>query len=1162
MRGIVLSLGLAMACILTPAHATPGTRDGRFVVPHIPWAKPLAGEPLKTLAIVPINGGRDLWDLAECLDLDLTVLTVQDAAGHFGGPQVFGNTAPIRYWGLAYDEQLAKARAALDGPRYQLILLANVCLSSLPPEIANRVSVQVVAGAGLVMTNAKLGDLLYDQLYTATPANGDPVDLLRPLPFEALLAGANWEGGQPVTDALAATTAYDATKGFAAYTVGAGRFYALPFPFQGVSWGGYASVPALIPGIRINMANRWQEDLYYAMVAKACLWATHREPLARIADLEYAPTDMAARAVITANTPFSGELRVELRDAITNQLLASDSVDLAMAEGHREVSVPVGHFLGRTTLIARLIDAADRVLDFAAACADVAPPEPATLALDHDLFGAGAPITGTIKAPDGTAITLTLFDAQGRIWEQGALQAEATPVRFSLPIRSPAILHGLRAVASRGDAMIAMDTSFFTVGQPRDSYYVTVSDEPWPTWHTMRRYERIREWGGDGARDHKPSIGDAIAFAIAGIDMNPGRPHVPGPKALDPAFVNELVAIGDANCRLYRHFNQAMYNTTDDCGPKAGFVPTAMPRFLDWLGGLYGYDVGALNREWETEFAAFTDIPADLVKHARRDGNIPIWSDYLHFTGETYIAVQRTYRQAIRAVDPTATAGCDAVYYEASLPSLYRELGYIMPYYNPLTVEVGRSLSRAEPPVYTGICTGVYAYYRGTESYCRMMPWHILLSGNNSILFWSLLAGFEGDLSIGGEQLVGWMMDEISRIKLSGAAQWIVAADRAPAGVAILYSEASRRAELAGSLSPQLEDAAAAFQEIIEDQGLQYDYISTRDMVEYGVLANGDYRLLILPRSIAMSAAEVTAVERFVELGGMLWADSEPAVRNDHGRLLPNGQLDHLFGVAHKPDGTFTMGGGEPLAMINGKPRFIRHATGKGECVLFNQNAAFYGATKGGISEVGSVGRRRAPALAAYDTITRLLGPLAPAVRPSLDDGPPVGVELTRYALGDGMLFAVEVKSVEGQNWPAALHLPLDGTYAVHELRSGRDWPPTDVLNLKVSSNDVFVFSLLPAIPLPLALDAPDRLPAGATVTATCRNVDAPTHTVFVFVLTDPAGVVRRDYQQRLTTSTGAAECAIPLPHNVPPGTWSLTVSDLLTGATATHAIRIEEDAQ
>ena len=83
---------------------------------------------------------------------------------------------------------------------------------------------------------------------------------------------------------------------------------------------------------------------------------------------------------------------------------------------------------------------------------------------------------------------------------------------------------------------------------------------------------------------------------------------------------------------------------------------------------------------------------------------------------------------------------------------------------------------------------------------------------------------------------------------------------------------------------------------LIEDLGLQYEFVG-RGHIEEGKLGASQYRVLILPQSLAVSAAEASAIRQFVYAGGLLIADYRAASMNEHGRDLGHGQLDDVFGI-------------------------------------------------------------------------------------------------------------------------------------------------------------------------------------------------------------------------------------------------------------------------
>jgi len=131
-------------------------------------------------------------------------------------------------------------------------------------------------------------------------------------------------------------------------------------------------------------------------------------------------------------------------------------------------------------------------------------------------------------------------------------------------------------------------------------------------------------------------------------------------------------------------------------------------------------------------------------------------------------------------------------------------------------------------------------------------------------------------------------------------------------GIAIYYSHPSVQvswcldAEPHGKTWPRRNDdhlrgtahlARKAWESMLNDEGLQYDFLSYDTVVRDGVPAA--YRALILPACYALSDAEARRIRAFAERGGVVVADFMCGLFDQHGRGRSRGALDDLFGVAH-----------------------------------------------------------------------------------------------------------------------------------------------------------------------------------------------------------------------------------------------------------------------
>ena len=97
------------------------------------------------------------------------------------------------------------------------------------------------------------------------------------------------------------------------------------------------------------------------------------------------------------------------------------------------------------------------------------------------------------------------------------------------------------------------------------------------------------------------------------------------------------------------------------------------------------------------------------------------------------------------------------------------------------------------------------------------------------------------------------------------------------------------------------EVCRAAWENMLRDDGLQYNFISYVDVIQNGVPK--DCKVLILSDTLCLSDAEAQRIKEFCKAGGTVVADYLPGLWDQHGKGRPNGgALDEMFGVKHDPN--------------------------------------------------------------------------------------------------------------------------------------------------------------------------------------------------------------------------------------------------------------------
>ncbi|MCX7590835.1 MAG: beta-galactosidase trimerization domain-containing protein, partial [Kiritimatiellae bacterium] len=143
----------------------------------------------------------------------------------------------------------------------------------------------------------------------------------------------------------------------------------------------------------------------------------------------------------------------------------------------------------------------------------------------------------------------------------------------------------------------------------------------------------------------------------------------------------------------------------------------------------------------------------------------------------------------------------------------------------------------------------------------------------------------------------------------SGVPRLLQQTDEISSPVAVHYSHASINADFIISVPPRWRSVAAyeperypsaqcreAWWKLLEDRGLRPVFISS-SQIEAGELQRRGIRVLVLPRSIALSDKEATEIRTFVASGGTLVTDSFVGRMDEHCRERDVGVLDDLLGI-------------------------------------------------------------------------------------------------------------------------------------------------------------------------------------------------------------------------------------------------------------------------
>ena len=683
--------------------------------PHVPWARPLAGGPLKVFAIADVADGRGIVELAQRLQMDFRATTIGSSAGinKWG----FGDFYEQRSWGGEFWKDaysLAHTYIADDlihGPRYDVILWPGIQpWESYPPEVLDALRKRVEDGTGLVLFYPFRRNPARTDLWDPSPLtraadiksedsnnfNRNRFDewdhspwqpvadhyITRGVPFPAF----PWEQmAVPPSKATGQVLlrTRQGTPVLAVHTVGKGRVAAFAYSEKGM-------IPEIHNVFETGVHYSYHEYLW-SLVARAAVWTAGREPGASILNVAASPSGVAARL---ASAPADARLLVRVRGSF-DEVEAEGVAAATSGKDSLEFKFPGKLPGGRHFVELRLLKD-DQVIDWAAVAMNV----PVTVAIesltpgsDRVRAGDAVPVRLKLSAARGTdcRVKVRLRDNYGRLLDEQHFDlAVNRETEREISLRTAGALTHLAAAdcevfvdGLRSDRRIA---EVFVL-QPRrwDDYDVVMyrfGPDPipgiWPAIDQQMRRLNVTTLSSYSLLHSKHANYNVQAQTrISGQESpdGPARNYYTAMKrkyletgdkfalvrqyCLDDPAYRELVA-GELK-RLtapWIPFSPMSYYVFEEpsltCYGDAVdicFSPHTMRALRLWLRDVYG-SLERLNRQWGTNFADWNDVVPDDAPAAQARGNYSSWADHRTYMEKTYADTFAFVLNELRKSDP------------------------------------------------------------------------------------------------------------------------------------------------------------------------------------------------------------------------------------------------------------------------------------------------------------------------------------------------------------------------------------------------------------------------------------------------------------------------------------------------------------------------------
>ncbi len=704
----------------------------------------------------------------------------------------------------------------------------------------------------------------------------------------------------------------------------------------------------------------------------------------------------------------------------------------------------------------------------------------------------------------------------------------------------------------------------------------------------------------------------------------------------DPATLDEWKKILEELIVLRRKHRPLAYNLGDEISVTSFvspfdfcFGPHCLNQFRQWLRGTYP-SLKALNEEWGTRFRGWNEVrplSTDAIRarefvRGKKLLNFSPWADHRTFMDTTFAGVLGELVSHCKGLDPLIPAGMEG----GQAPSAFGgydwwKLMQVTQWQEPYDVgesrEVIRSfnLARLER---MPVAATLFSRKTAAEAKLGMYQvWRLFTHGDRGIIIWHDKSYFENEYE--PTDYAKAMADTFFELR-SGLGKLFAHPGfrMEPDPIAIYYSQPSIQAHWmldsrqAGPNwikrggpyerrhSTLIKDRRA-WVRLLEDIGFQYNFLSYQQIAE-GALQEQGYRVLIMPKTIALGGAEVDAIQRFVAAGGTVIADNQVGLMDEHCKMQGGGRLDELFGISRQGyhiaevDGVLTpiveaslsprpsvprlanlLTGvdvselkvaeadisvlrGNPLAGVAKSPAIIVNDSGRGRAVYLNLSIMSY-----------LEARREADQREPYQKLlTNLLdwAGLQARVRVKLDGRDMPACERILHRLGKARYLAVRA------NGPR--RLSEEGAFQVEGLPPGEMFTidvdlkgvRAHVYNMRKEGAEAYhqhtsyfrdtlvpweagLFALLPyrveKVEVKGTLGENRILPFAIEVVPREPGAEAGTH-VYHLSLLDGTDQEVPHYQANLVGLAGRAGGKMQIALNEPPGNYRLKARDIATG--------------
>jgi beta-galactosidase GanA len=1178
------------------------------VTPHIPYAKPLLGGPLKAFITQrTLRSRREVLELAQRLELDYDMM----GTGYEGDEAV--------------SETGRRAMQRLKDSYYELYVVN----SRLTPVAAKQIAERVRAGAGLVVIEGFGRISSFLEAKTLTEAT----------PEHVLRQGVPWDC---MPEKILSSVQYG--------QLGKGRVVRLNFPSD-VSrvWG---MLPQDIKREAWNARQFEYWEWWHSALARAMVWAARGETPVKMTPGESAAGKLALQV---SGAPEGAKATVvyrssrEIGSAGSSARVRCGLESPRSGDGRLLLTAPGELPAGTVFAEVMLHNAQGLALNWGSYALQT--PQAITISeigLDKETYRANEPVKVALKLQPQTACTARvearLIDAFGRIiaasdlsrkYSKGS-QQEALTLKLAQPL---CVQHKLfvRVLVDGRE----QDSRWLAVRGPEMGPKLAAQDFVATTWGAGMLHPAIMVELGELTKDLGLNSEFAIdqrdagehgmlaagysggggAFREEAHDKDIRRQCLSDPKvvqafcdkARESAAQQQLeggYAVGITDEAFLSYHNQRQ---------ELCFCPLCQARFQKWLQARYP-SLEALNAEWGTSYASWEEVKGTKTEEIRGKENCAPFVDFRTFMADEWITACRQITDAYHEVAPQTPMGHTNTFGVNPFNGndywkLCTQTGFgwgqeyseaIKASGNKAIFELWRSFvetpeakvsRQADKPFFN---YGWIGYDRQAQA-AHYEPWWLALHGSRGVSYYATVSMDEAKgrswcliyptLSYTPySQAVKETLPDLRE----GCGKLFMEYQREQPKVAILWSHPSMLTAWCESTSDEAGEPneregtdayglwnveALDFRQHLNELQLDYQYVAPEQILKDDILKQ--YPLLILPVTVALEAALVDKLEAYMQAGGVVVGDIRCLRTDEHGKpdtaagaraFQP--ALERIFGVRRlgkvdygKTQVTVKETGekldlrGKTLDLYArealqpaGATALAAHATGEPALLVMNhgKGASIY--LNFALPKYDVTIRELMKQIVARAGISREV-----TVENGKSDAPPRCWERDTFSRGPLSVHAF-IRDHRRCQDSDPVTIGFGSRSHVYDMRARKYLGQVASTQAVAAPGDTVLYACLPYKVNSLQVKAPASVKAGQplSLTATVQAAGKLGDHVLHVELIDPAGQSPLPYRSNQLAPGGKLDLTLPLALNDQSGIWTVQVRDVLTGTTGETKVKVD----